>query len=120
MPRLGKIIDWIDRDLDHSFRPGQKPASMVIIFLPVPLAIAGESIGLPHQPAWGITLCTMAALGIFWVWRYIRAMRRFAAKSDRIYDMRTKHMLPPEYADTHSATKAAKLRAMLRRNKDRK
>ncbi|MBB3981486.1 hypothetical protein GGR44_001133 [Sphingobium fontiphilum] len=120
MSRSKKIIAWMDRDLDHSFRPGQKPASMVIIFLPVPFAIAGESLSLPHRPIWAITLCIMALLAIFWTWRYIRAMRRFAAKSDRIYDIRTKHMLPPEYADTHSATKAAKLRALLRRNKDPK
>ena len=55
-----------------------------------------------------------AAWFVAWVffvsWRYVRYLKEISIKSDRHFDRVGKYDLPPEYADSESATKARQQR----------
>lgn len=108
--RLCRFVDW---DLRRFSGVHRGPCSLLIA-----LVIAGLPALFLDHPIQGNDVIVVAAFGAvaaLWVgfvlWRVWRFLRAEAMKSDRIYDRSGKYQLPPEYAQTESATKAAQWRA---------
>lgn len=74
-------------------------------FLPLAMFVGQRSLW-----AWGIALAWFLAWTLFTVWRYLRYLKEISIKSDRHFDRVGKYDLPPEYADSESATKARQRR----------
>lgn len=106
---LKRFVAWVDRDIDRT-RTQYSP-SFGIIFLPVILALIAEFLGVSGKWLWPIALASMTTWFLFWSWRFVLSLSRMKRQPDSLYDRKIKHLLPPGYADTHSATKAAELRA---------
>lgn len=62
--------------------------------------------------AWGTALAWFVAWTIFASWRYARYLKEISTKGDRHFDRVGKFDLPPEYADSESATEAKKRRKL--------
>jgi hypothetical protein len=56
--------------------------------------------------AWTVGALWLLVWNALVVWRFWRYMKEAAIKGDRHYDRVGKYDLPPEYADSESATKA--------------
>jgi hypothetical protein len=62
------------------------------------------------SPKFSISVVAAIAFDVIWLgfvgWRALLLFKAFSAKGDRLYDRSTKYVLPAEYAETESATKA--------------
>ncbi len=102
---LWRFVDW---DLARGTIASAGNASLLIGMSP------WLAIFLIQQQAGKPTLTAPAVLAIafdvawfaFVGWRGWRLFRQSALRGDRRYDRSGKYLLPPEYADTESATRA--------------
>jgi uncharacterized membrane protein len=102
-----KVRRWVDRELDTVAR-----GFMIPLFAAAGVGIvaARELSGWAEWIAVGAVAASAAAWIGFVAWRAWRLMRASGLRGDRDYDRRIKHDLPPEYADTESATAARRRR----------
>jgi hypothetical protein len=115
-----KIFALLCRFVDWDFR--RKPITtagnlnLLIGMLPwLGLALIDQQANTRTPPS---ILAVVIAADVGWFsfvgWRGWRLFRQFAARSDRLYDRRGKHLLPPEYRGRESATKARRRRKNVR------
>ena len=96
---------WTDKVLRGS------AARVEVVLLPDILPfLALAFLGKEFRPAWGIAAVWFVAWTIFTFWRYARYLKEVSIKSDRQFDRSGKYNLPPEYADSESATRARQRR----------
>ncbi|HEY0595712.1 MAG TPA: hypothetical protein VGD20_07865 [Sphingopyxis sp.] len=93
----GVLRDSASR-VELTLLPGMLP------FLPLAL--------IDHQfsRAWIFAAVWFVAWTIFASWRYLRYLKEISIKGDRHFDRVGKYDLPPEYADSESATAARQRR----------
>lgn len=105
------VRDWADRGLDESTG---RPVHVLLLPILLPIAVAGPLLGGDTPSERFIRLSPVLLWSLLWFgfsgWRYYLALRRQSARNDRHFDIWGKHMLPPEYADSESATKAKRRR----------
>ncbi|WP_093512414.1 hypothetical protein [Sphingopyxis sp. YR583] len=96
---------WTDRIIRDS--ASRVELTLLPGMLPLlPLAFIGQRFPL----AWVIAAVWFVMWALFVSWRYLRYLKEISIKSDRHFDRVGKYDLPPEYADTESATKARQRR----------
>ena len=96
---------WTDRVLRDS--ASRVELTLLPGMLPfLPLIFLKERFPLFWIPA----VAWFVAWAIFVSWRYVRYLKEISIKSDRHFDRAGKYDLPPEYADSESATKARQRR----------
>jgi hypothetical protein len=93
----GVLRDSASR-VELTLLPGMLP------FLPLAL------IGHRFPRAWIFAAVWFVAWMIFVSWRYLRYLKEISIKGDRHFDRVGKYDLPPEYADSESATAARQRR----------
>jgi len=104
-PLWFSVRGWTDRVLRDS--ASRVELTLLPGMLPfLPLAFVGQRF----PRAWVVAAIWFAAWSIFVSWRYVRYLKEISIKSDRHFDRTGKHDLPPEYADSESATKAKRRR----------
>lgn len=108
--RLCRFVDW---DLSRSSGVHTGSCSLLIALMIV--GLPAFLLDLPVHGNGVIVVAAFGAVAALWIgfvllrgWRLLRAE---AMKSDRAYDSSGKYQLPPEYAQTERATKAAQQRA---------
>ena len=113
-----RVRRWVDRQ----FHPAGDPKALV--FPPMPFALLALMIGGwrvgPAAPGVYAAIGIYLAWSIFVGWRWVRMMRTIALRRDRRFDREGRFELPPEYRDTHSATKARSEQRQSRRHPERR
>lgn len=109
LERLRRFVDW-----DLRARPISRAGALTFIIGMLPwLALVATD---DRQGTNALSPSVIAAItfDVVWFsyvgWRAWLAFRRSSIRGDRLYDIKTKYALPPEYAETESATKARRRR----------
>ena len=96
---------WTDRVLRES--ASRVELTLLPGMLPfLPLLFIKERFPLAWIPA----AVWFVVWAVFVSWRYVRYLKEISIRSDRHFDRVGKYDLPPEYADSESATKARQQR----------
>ncbi len=104
------VRNWTDQKVRQSGTAAE--AALLPAFLPAVLVILwGQFLKIEHAFwIWSICVCWFVCWNIFAGWRLVRHLKEVSLRSDRHYDRVGKYDLPPEYADSESATKAKRRR----------
>jgi len=109
---MPKRTHWLIRTVDADLVKSSRPISTFVPFFAlIVLAMVGRgwsfaTLAIVWIPTAAIVLPWFAFVG----WRSTRLMRAALWRGDHNYDREGKYRLPPEYADTESATFARKRR----------
>ena len=100
------VRKWIDHDIAHRYRqPSIQVSSLVTGILLMTLILADGWL-------FRLALAPLLLLSAIWTgfvfWRLSRILRAATIIGDREYDRKAKFMLPPEYANSESATAAGR------------
>jgi hypothetical protein len=104
------VRDWTDRMVG---KPGTAAeAALFPALLPMVLVILADQFINSGYRTWVLVACVGWFVGwnMFAGWRYWRHLKEISLKGDRHFDRVGKYDLPPEYADSESATKAKQRR----------
>lgn len=102
---------WVDRGV-----AGSSGDTNNVLLAPIllPVAVAALLFGGDTLSERLIRLSPVLLWSMLWFgfsgWRYYLGLRRQSVRNDRHFDIWGKHKLPPEYADSESATKAKRRR----------
>ena len=103
--RLCWLIDW-----DLKRKSANSAGHLTLLVGLTPWLLLSVTDQRPNGSSVSVPLIIGLIFDALWFgvvgWRAWLLFRRSAAKSDRLYDQKGKYMLPPEYADTESATGA--------------
>jgi type VI protein secretion system component VasK len=104
------VRGWTDRTLRNRGRAWKQ--ALLPAFLPFFILIAFDKVQTLSRDDWRWAAAAIWFVGwlLFVGWRFWRMMREAGIKGDRHYDREGKYDLPPEYADSESATKARRRR----------
>lgn len=109
---MRRIYLRIRRMVDYDIEENQRPASLVLGF--VPLIVAGmagvEAASVSGGALWFVLLTICLVWTSFVLWRAYRMSRAWILRSDRDYDRRGKFLLSREYWQSESATSARRRR----------
>ncbi len=104
--RLCHFVDW-DLSKTGYVRSGAWSIAIALAVVTLPLPI----LRVPYEGGEVALLAVTAGLAVAWLsfvaWRGWRLIRAGSARSDHAYDCEGKFKLPPEYAASESATRAA-------------
>lgn len=103
------VRDWTDRAIkDGSIKEAMLAPAIA------PILLGAWMFGGATPGERTIRIAPFLLWAVLWVgfstWRFWLSLRREARKADRHFDIWGKKMLPPEYSDSESATKAKRRR----------
>jgi hypothetical protein len=108
MKILAPLFRFVDWDLRRTPATTAGNLTILVAILPWLAIVLVEQQA--DKPTSNLALVLVFAFDAIWFalvgWRAWRLFRQFAERNDRLYDRSGKYVLPPEYADTESATKA--------------
>ncbi|MFA5970264.1 MAG: hypothetical protein WC816_13600 [Sphingomonas sp.] len=100
-----RFVDW-----DLRRQPNVSAGALTLLIGMSPWLALGATGGEKHPPIFSAATVAIILFDLLWFgfvgWRAWALIRQAAAQADRLYDRKGKYSLPPEYADTESATKA--------------
>lgn len=106
---LRRFVDW-----DLSRKPITTAGNLTLLIGGLPWLALIATDERQGSPTASVPLIAAIAFDLIWFsyvgWRAWLLFRQAAARGDRLYDRKGKYALPPEYADTESATKARERR----------
>ncbi len=109
IPVLGRCALWIERTISKS-SSGQTVAAVQLAPVVIPIVVAEVLTRSMTDALRQLTMGTIFGVGLLWLlfsgWQIKRIFPAKSIKADRYYDRKTKYDLPPEYADSESATEA--------------
>ncbi|GEM_PF-5304841 len=110
--RRGGVTRAVDRDLARNQKPWSLYVPMLLLALAWLLATSGSVPGLLAGSMLAIVTIVWLVYALSRAWRVTRMLIR--RMGEQPYDREGKYRLPPEYANTESASAARKQRRRLK------